>query len=240
MNYPICDKITWKESLLLLKNDLYAQRVYSTVWKMTKDVLYLSLTLCSVGSLTILVPAVMNPLDTWWETLCIVFLVPISVILPLIWVCAYFGWYKNIKKINSILLHFINSLPGVDSVAQYMPVAYTFRYEHQQFHAVFQEKDNPGKPVTVAQGKLMLALIYTDTQERDIQKLFEDIEGYLKGKETGDFAISGRALLYRFPIKPLPTPQEVNEAMNLMLYLAQRFNLKLLPEEEVYGVGASS
>ncbi|CAK7019553.1 MULTISPECIES: hypothetical protein [Bacteroides] len=38
MNYYICDHITWKKSLSLLKNDMNGQRVYSNLWQMTRDV----------------------------------------------------------------------------------------------------------------------------------------------------------------------------------------------------------
>ena len=38
MNYFICDLITWKKSLSLLKNDMNGQRVYSNLWQMTRDV----------------------------------------------------------------------------------------------------------------------------------------------------------------------------------------------------------
>ena len=55
MNYYICDDITWKKSLSLLKNDMEGQRVYSSLWQMTRDVLMLSLSLSAMASLAILV-----------------------------------------------------------------------------------------------------------------------------------------------------------------------------------------
>ena len=54
MNYYICDHITWKKSLSLLKNDMEGQRVYSNLWQMTRDVLMLSLSLSAMASLVIL------------------------------------------------------------------------------------------------------------------------------------------------------------------------------------------
>ena len=231
MSYHLCDKITWKQSLLLLKHDMYAQRVYTNPWYLTKDVLYLSLPLSGICSLALMIPALMNPLETWWDTICIIVFVPLSFILPLVWICAYFGWYKNIKKINTIMLNLISSLDRVDSIAQYSPVGYTFQYEQQEFQAVFQENQSPGKPVSVAEGKLLLALFYMDPQERDFGTLIEEIAGYLKGKRIGDFAMSTNQLLYRFDSKHLPSPKEAIEALDLMLYLVQRFNLALTSEK---------
>lgn len=231
MNYILCDKITWKDSLLLLKEDMHAQRVYSTPWQMTKDVFQLAVSISGIASLAILIPALMTPLDTWWETFCVVVFVPLSFMLPLIWVCAYFGWYKNIKKINIILKKFIHSLPEVDSVAQYMPIAYTFDYKSYQFKVAFEETDPVGRPVAVAKGELLVSISYKDHQNRDIEELFQEIAGYLKGKQIGNFGISSNCLLYRFGSKPLPAPKVVTEAMDLMLYLGQRFNLELFTEE---------
>lgn len=231
MNYHLCNKITWKQSLLLLKHDMYAQRVYTNPWYLTKDVLQLSLPISGICSLALMIPALMNPLETWWDTLCVIVFVPLSFILPLLWICAYFGWYKNIKKINSIMLNFISSLEGVDSIAQYSPVGYTFRYEQQEFQAVFQENESPGKPVSLAEGKLLLALFYMDPQERGFETLVEEIVSYLKGKQIGNLAISTTRLFYQFDSKRLPSPQEAIEALDLMLYLVQRFNLALSSEE---------
>lgn len=234
MSYHLCDKITWKESILLLKRDMHAQRVYTNLWYLTKDVLYLSLTLSSMGSIILMVPILMNPLDTWWDTICVIVFVPLLFILTMLWICAYFGWYKNIKKINTIMLNLINSLDEVDSIAQYSPVAYTFKYKQHEFHAVFQENESPGKPVSIAEGKLLLALFYIDPQERGVETLVEQIASFLKGKQIGDFAVSTNGLLYRFDSKRLPTPKVAIEAMDLMLYLAQRFNLELPSEEDIY------
>lgn len=231
MDYILCDKITWKESLRLLKKNMYAQRVYSTLWQMTKDVLYLAITISSIASLVILIPALMNPPGAWWETFCVVIFVPLSFMLPLIWVCAYFGWYKNNKKINSILKTFIRSLPEVHSVVQYMPIAYTFSYKSHQFQAIFKEADQAGRPVTVAKGKLLVAIQYKDHQDRDIEDLFQEMAGFLKGKQIGDLSMTNYILYYTFDSKPLPAPQVVTEAMDLMLYLGQRFSLELLTEE---------
>lgn len=231
MDYIICDKITWKESLHLLKENMYAQRVYSTPWLMTKDVLYLAITLSSIASLAILIPAIMNPPGAWWESFCVVVFVPLSFIFPLIWVCAYFGWYKNIKKINSILKTFIHSLPEVHSVVQCMPIAYTFCYKSYQFEAIFKESDPVGRSVTVAKGELLVAIQYKDYQNRDIEELFQEMAGFLKGKQIGNLSMTNYILYYTFNSKPLPSPKVVTEAMDLMLYLGQRFNLELLTEE---------
>lgn len=231
MDYILCDKITWKDSLLLLKKNMYAQRVYSTPWQMTKDVIHLALSISGIASLAILIPALMNPPGAWWKTFCVVVFVPLSFMLPLIWVCAYFGWYKNIKQINIILKTFIHSLPEVSSVVQYMPVAYTFGYKSYQFQVAFKETDPVGRSVTVAKGELLIFIRYKDHQNRNLEELFQEIAGFLEGKQIGKFGISSNSLLYRFRSKPLPAPKVVTEAMDLMLYLGQRFNLELFTEE---------
>lgn len=232
MNYQLCESITWKESLLLLKNNVYAQRVYTTLWGMTKDVLYLTLTFCGIASLAIMVPALLNPLDTWWETVCVILFVPLGCILPMIWIGAYFGWYKNIKKINFTLKKLIHSLEGADSIKHYMPVGYTLNYNGQQFHVIFEENQNPGQTVTLAKGQIMIALVYHDPQERSTEELFKEIASYLVGKLAGSFSLSEDALMYRLKAKPLPSTKAIEDVMNQLIYLAQRFNLKVSTDEE--------
>lgn len=231
MNYQLCENITWKESLLLMKNDIYAQRVYTTLWGMTKDVLYLTLTFCGLASFGIMVPALLNPLDTWWETTCVILFVPLGCIFPMIWIGAYFGWYKNIRKINFTLKKLINSLDGADSIKEYMQVAYTLNYKEKQFHVIFEENQNPGQTVTIAKGQILIALVYHDPQERSTEELFKEIASYLVGKLAGNFSLSGNALMYRLKTKPLPSTKAIEDVMNQLIYLAQRFNLKVLTDE---------
>ena len=157
-----------------------------------------------------------------------VLFVPLSCILPMIWIGAYFGWYKNLRKINSALKKLIYSLNGVDSIKQYIPVGYTLNYNGQQFHVIFKEDSNPGQTVTIAKGQILIALAYQDQQERDIEELFKEIASYLEGKLVGRFSLSEIGLIYSFKTKPLPSPKVVEEAMNQLIYLAQRFNLHIL------------
>lgn len=234
MDFHICDKITWKESLLLLKEDLYAQRVYSTLWRMTKDVFYLALPISGIASLAILIPALISPPGNWWETSCVVVFVPMSFLLPLVWICAYFGWYKNLKKINSILWNFTNSLDEVDSIAQYAPIAYTFRYKSQQFQAIFQETAILGTSLSMAKGNIILAIPYRIQQQRNVQALGHEMASFLKGKNIPNFRLCENSMSYRLHYKPLPCPKEVKELMDLLIYLAHRFSLELITEEELY------
>ena len=127
MNYYICDDITWKKSLSLLKNDMEGQRVYSSLWQMTRDVLMLSLSLSAMASLAILVFGlirfIIDTLSgtteqtmTLFDVIIFSMTCPATFVVPLTWVLAYFGWYKNLRKINSLLQKFIASLSETENV----------------------------------------------------------------------------------------------------------------------------
>ena len=146
MNYYICDDITWKKSLSLLKNDMEGQRVYSSLWQMTRDVLMLSLSLSAMASLAILVFGlirfIIDTLSgtteqtmTLFDVIIFSMTCPATFVVPLTWVLAYFGWYKNLRKINSLLQKFIASLSETENVKRTSPVSYTFRYHQKEFHA---------------------------------------------------------------------------------------------------------
>ena len=243
MNYYICDHITWKKSLSLLKNDMEGQRVYSNLWQMTRDVLMLSLSLSAMASLVILVFGLIKFIadilsgtteqaTTLFDVIIFSMTCPATFVVPLTWVLAYFGWYKNLRKINSLLQKFIASLPEAEDVKRTSPVSYTLHYHKKEFHAMFEEKEKT-TTVAVAKGDLILLLPYQDTQQRTTDELFEEIKGFLEGKLFASFAMGPKYMLFAFNSRPIPSQAEVKQAAETLLYLTERFQLQDPdPEEE--------
>ena len=243
MNYYICDHITWKKSLSLLKNDMDGQRVYSNLWQMTRDVLMLSLSLSAMASLVILVFGLIKFIadilsgtteqaTTLFDVIIFSMACPAIFVIPLTWGLAYFGWYKNLRKINSLLQKFIASLPDAEDVKRTSPVSYTLRYHKKEFHAMFEEKEKT-TTVAVAKGDLILLLPYQDTQQRTTDELFEEIKGFLEGKLFASFAMGPKYMLFAFHSRPIPSQTEVKQAAETLLYLTERFQLQGPdPEEE--------
>lgn len=157
---------------------------------------------------------------------------PAIFVVPLTWVLAYFGWYKNLRKINSLLQKFMASLSETEEVKRTSPVSYTFRYHKKEFHAIFEEKESP-TTVAVAKGDLILLLPYQDTQQRTTDELFEEIKGFLEGKLFASFAMGPKCMLFAFNSRPIPSQAEVKQAAETLLYLTERFQLQdPVPEEE--------
>lgn len=243
MNYYICDHITWKKSLSLLKNDMDGQRVYSNLWQMTRDVLMLSLSLSAMASLVILVFGLIKFIAdilsgtteqtmTLFDVIIFSMACPAIFVVPLTWGLAYFGWYKNLRKINSLLQKFIASLPDAEDVKRTSPVSYTLRYHKKEFRAMFEEKEKT-TTVAVAKGDLILLLPYQDTQQRTTDELFEEIKGFLEGKLFASFAMGPKYMLFAFNSRPIPSQAEVKQAAETLLYLTERFQLQdPAPEEE--------
>lgn len=243
MNYYICDHITWKKSLSLLKNDMEGQRVYSNLWQMTRDVLMLSLSLSAMASLVILafglikfiadiLSGTTEQATTLFDVIIFSMACPAIFVVPLTWGLAYFGWYKNLRKINSLLQKFIASLPEAEDVKRTSPVSYTLRYHKKEFHAMFEEKEKT-TTVAVAKGDLILLLPYQDTQQRTTDELFEEIKGFLEGKLFASFAMGPKYMLFAFNSRPIPSQAEVKQAAETLLYLTERFQLQDPdPEEE--------
>ena len=243
MNYYICDHITWKKSLSLLKNDIEGQRVYSNLWQMTRDVLMLSLSLSAMASLVILVFGLIKFIadilsgtteqaTTLFDVIIFSMACPAIFVVPLTWGLAYFGWYKNLRKINSLLQKFIASLPDAEDIKRTSPVSYTLRYHKKEFHAMFEEKEKT-TTVAVAKGDLILLLPYQDTQQRTTDELFEEIKGFLEGKLFASFAMGPKYMLFAFNSRPIPSQAEVKQAAETLLYLTERFQLQDPdPEEE--------
>ena len=243
MNYYICDHITWKKSLSLLKNDMDGQRVYSNLWQMTRDVLMLSLSLSAMASLIILVFGLIKFIAdilsgtteqtaTLFDVIIFSMTCPATFVVPLTWVLAYFGWYKNLRKINSLLQQFIASLPETEDVKRTSPVSYTLRYHKKEFHAIFEEKEKT-TTVAVAKGDLILLLPYQDTQQRTTDELFKEIKGFLEGKLFASFAMGPKYMLFAFNSRPIPSQTEVKQAAETLLYLTERFQLQdPVPKEE--------
>lgn len=243
MNYYICDHITWKKSLSLLKNDMEGQRVYSNLWQMTRDVLMLSLSLSAMASLAILVFGlirfIIDTLSgtteqtmTLFDVIIFSMACPAIFVVPLTWGLAYFGWYKNLRKINSLLQKFIASLSEAENVKRTSPVSYTFRYHQKEFHALFEEKENSAT-VAVAKGDLILLLPYQDMQQRTTDELFEEIKGFLIGKLSASFAMGPKYMLFAFNSCPVPTQTDVKQSAEMLLYLTERFQLQdPIPEEK--------
>lgn len=236
MNYYICDHITWKKSLSLLKNDMDGQRVYSTLWQMTRDVLMLSLSLSAMASLIILVFGLIKFIAdilsgtteqtaTLFDVIIFSMACPAIFVVPLTWGLAYFGWYKNLRKINSLLQQFIASLPETEDVKRTSPVSYTLRYHKKEFHAIFEEKEKT-TTVAVAKGDLILLLPYQDTQQRTTDELFKEIKGFLEGKLFASFAMGPKYMLFAFNSRPIPSQAEVKQAAETLLYLTERFQLQ--------------
>lgn len=236
MNYYICDHITWKKSLSLLKNDMDGQRVYSNLWQMTRDVLMLSLSLSAMASLVILVFGLIKFIAdilsgtteqtmTLFDVIIFSMACPAIFVVPLTWGLAYFGWYKNLRKINSLLQKFIASLPDAEDVKRTSPVSYTLRYHKKEFHAMFEEKEKT-TTVAVAKGDLILLLPYQDTQQRTTDELFEEIKGFLEGKLFASFAMGPKYMLFAFNSRPIPSQAEVKQAAETLLYLTERFQLQ--------------
>lgn len=242
MNYYICDHITWKKSLSLLKNDMEGQRVYSNLWQMTRDVLMLSLSLSAMASLVILVFGLIKFIadilsgtteqaTTLFDVIIFSMACPAIFVVPLTWGLAYFGWYKNLRKINSLLQKFIASLPEAEDVKRTSPVSYTLHYHKKEFHAMFEEKEKT-TTVAVAKGDLILLLPYQDTQQRTTDELFEEIKGFLEGKLFASFAMGPKYMLFAFNSRPIPSQAEVKQAAETLLYLTERFQLQDPEEEE--------
>lgn len=236
MNYYICDHITWKKSLSLLKNDMDGQRVYSNLWQMTRDVLMLSLSLSAMASLIILVFGLIKFIAdilsgtteqtaTLFDVIIFSMACPAIFVVPLTWGLAYFGWYKNLRKINSLLQQFIASLPETEDVKRTSPVSYTLRYHKKEFHAIFEEKEKT-TTVAVAKGDLILLLPYQDTQQRTTDELFKEIKGFLEGKLFASFAMGPKYMLFAFNSRPIPSQTEVKQAAETLLYLTERFQLQ--------------
>ena len=242
MNYYICDHITWKKSLSLLKNDMEGQRVYSNLWQMTRDVLMLSLSLSAMASLVILafglikfiadiLSGTTEQTTTLFDVIIFSMACPAIFVVPLTWGLAYFGWYKNLRKINSLLQKFIASLSETEDVKRTSPVSYTLRYHKKEFHAMFEEKEKT-TTVAVAKGDLILLLPYQDTQQRTTDELFEEIKGFLEGKLFASFAMGPKYMLFAFNSRPIPSQAEVKQAAETLLYLTERFQLQDPEEEE--------
>lgn len=243
MNYYICDHITWKKSLSLLKNDMEGQRVYSNLWQMTRDVLMLSLSLSAMASLAILIFGlirfIIDTLSgtteqtmTLFDVIIFSMACPAIFVVPLTWGLAYFGWYKNLRKINFLLQKFIASLSEAENVKRTSPVSYTFRYHQKEFHALFEEKEN-STTVAVAKGDLILLLPYQDMQQRTTDELFEEIKGFLIGKLFASFAMRPKYMLFAFNSCPVPTQTDVKQSAEMLLYLTERFQLQNpIPEEK--------
>ena len=242
MNYYICDHITWKKSLSLLKNDMEGQRVYSNLWQMTRDVLMLSLSLSAMASLVILafglikfiadiLSGTTEQATTLFDVIIFSMACPAIFVVPLTWGLAYFGWYKNLRKINSLLQKFIASLSETENVKRTSPVSYPLRYHKKEFHAMFEEKEKT-TTVAVAKGDLILLLPYQDTQQRTTDELFEEIKGFLEGKLFASFAMGPKYMLFAFNSRPIPSQAEVKQAAETLLYLTERFQLQDPEEEE--------
>ena len=242
MNYYICDHITWKKSLSLLKNDMEGQRVYSSLWQMTRDVLMLSLSLSAMASLAILVFGlirfIIDTLSgtteqtmTLFDVIIFSMTCPATFVVPLTWVLAYFGWYKNLRKINSLLQKFIDSLSDAEDIQRTSPVSYTFRYRQKEFHALFEEKNN-STTVAVARGDLILLLPYQDTLQRPTGELFEEMKGFLEGKLFASFTLGQKYMLFAFSSRHAPSQPQVKQAAETLLYLMERFQLQEPAAEE--------
>ena len=107
-----------------------------------------------------------------------------------------------------------------------------FRYHQKEFHALFEEKEN-STTVAVAKGDLILLLPYQDTQQRTTDELFEEIKGFLIGKQFASFAMGPKYMLFAFNSRPAPAQTEVKQSAEMLLYLTERFQLQdPIPEEE--------
>ena len=219
------------------------QRVYSNLWQMTRDVLMLSLSLSAMASLVILafglikfiadiLSGTTEQATTLFDVIIFSMACPAIFVVPLTWGLAYFGWYKNLRKINSLVQKFITSLSETDYVKRTSPVSYTLRYHKKDFHAMFEEKEKT-TTVAVAKGDLILLLPYQDTQQRTTDELFEEIKGFLEGKLFASFAMGPKYMLFAFNSRPIPSQAEVKQAAETLLYLTERFQLQVPdPEEE--------
>ena len=219
------------------------QRVYSNLWQMTRDVLMLSLSLSAMASLVILVFGLIKFIadilsgtteqaTTLFDVIIFSMACPAIFVVPLTWGLAYFGWYKNLRKINSLLQKFIASLPEAEDVKRTSPVSYTLHYHKKEFHAMFEEKEKT-TTVAVAKGDLILLLPYQDKQQRTTDELFEEIKGFLEGKLFASFAMGPKYMLFAFNSRPIPSQAEVKQAAETLLYLTERFQLQDPdPEEE--------
>ena len=219
------------------------QRVYSNLWQMTRDVLMLSLSLSAMASLIILVFGLIKFIAdilsgtteqtaTLFDVIIFSMACPAIFVVPLTWGLAYFGWYKNLRKINSLLQQFIASLPETEDVKRTSPVSYTLRYHKKEFHAIFEEKEKT-TTVAVAKGDLILLLPYQDTQQRTTDELFKEIKGFLEGKLFASFAMGPKYMLFAFNSRPIPSQTEVKQAAETLLYLTERFQLQdPVPKEE--------
>lgn len=243
MNYYNCDHITWKASLSLMKNDPNGQRVYSNLYQMTRDVLMLSLTISAATSLILLtiglIKIVINhftdvvpildsiPIAILFCTLC-----PAIFLVPLAWVLSYFGCYKNIKNIYSLMQHFIASFSDAERIEIINPAAYVIYYRGHEFIAHFQE--NPTARLCVGKGKIVLLLPYLDPKnDRTIEMLVEETEDYLVGKNYVPTGINEECIANHFPAHPLPPAHIVTGTADTMVYLMERFDLQSPRKEEV-------
>lgn len=231
-NYYNCDNISWKISLSLLKHDLTGQRIYSTLWLMTKDVLRLALSFSAAASIVLLIPLLLNPLDSWQEGLCVAVLVPLLFILPLTWILAYFGWYKNIRMIRVFLLRFAGLV--ADDRKSYKltsPLSCEYLYQGQPFYAIFHE-DESVRTVAVAKGDISTGVFYRDPQGRDISELHHEMIEFLKGKRPVPLSLNEHAITAHFRARSLPSADAIRDALDMLLYLTKRFGLEIIPEEE--------
>lgn len=233
MNYYNCDHITWKASLSLMKSDPNAQRVYSNLYQMTRDVLMTALTISAVASLTFLTIGLIKIgiehltntpiMDSISVTILFSILCPAIIVVPLAWVLSYFGFYRNIKKIHSLMNHFIVSFPDAERVEPVNPVSYTIYYRGHEFIVLYQE--HPTASLRVGKGKVILLIPYLDTKEgRTIEMLSEEIIEYLEGKSCAPSGMNDTCIVHHFPARPVPSPI-IKGTADTMAYLMERFNL---------------
>lgn len=231
-NYYNCDDLSWKESLFLLKQDLSGQRIYSTLWLMTKDVLRLGLSFCAAASLILLIPLMLSPLDTWQEGLCMAILLPLLFILPVTWILAYFGWYKNIRMMRVFLLQFARLIAdNRESYRITSPLTSEYLYRGQLFYAIFRE-DESLQLVTVAKGEIATGLFYRDPQGRDVIELQKQMLEFLKGKRPVPLSLNKRAITAHFRARKFPPEDRMKDDLDMLLYLVKRYGLEIISQEE--------
>lgn len=226
MNYYNCDNISWKNSLKLLKYDTQGQRLYSNLWQMTRDVLFISIALYLPLGIFIAVISLASGQEfpsTITDVLGLA-LIPFSVMTPFTWLGAYFGWYKNQKKISNCIRQFITSLPEAEKMTQNTPLLYSFLYKQQEFSVYFEENQTAG--VSVGVGKIVLVLNHPTLQENKLHELFNELIAYLGGKISADFGFNSECQRFKFDNRPMPSAETIRNAIETMLYSRQRFLLR--------------
>lgn len=228
VNYYPCDNIKWADSLRLLLHDPRGQRIYSSLWQLTRDVLMLSATLfLPLGLLTAFVGLCCFSCGVWQVAGNL--LMPFCLLFPLTWTLGYLQWYRWPHTLLRLIYRLLQALE-VTACSFTSPVSCSFRYAGRILILLLEETERRsilGPRVT----SVYLLLPHLRISDEQRATLFPRLMEYLKEKQKGSYALFSKTQAFRYPLSPFPDPQDLRRAVENMIYLADRYGL--LPDEEM-------